>query len=306
MAENAMAQLATTIRRGEQFPGTRGSLPPLSQAALVEHYNAFGGLETFGHGKSSGPAASLRNAFLSADAFPRELYAELIEATDKISNDDIRLITDSFNFLTSYEVFKRVWELNPNLALQEFHLLVQGFIMAHKAYVLEDFTETLPPIHTPDCKGDEPGNALAHWSCELRRKRFRPDVFRNMLGGVLQDLNAFMAPGIVEFTQDSIMECTMRSRVTYARSFLIRADHWEVLLHDKRDVINALAQNRMLPTAVGQQLVFEHKTPRIRMDVAKYAIDLELLRTIWDSTKSEEIHKAVLTNALFKLETERS
>lgn len=77
------------------------------------------------------------------------------------------------------------------------------------------------------------------------------------------------------------------------------------ILHDMKEdkfrgVINSLSMNPYIKNETARFLVSNYKTPSIRVHVAYNTDDLELLKMIWESTKSEEIRKSVKNNPNFK------
>lgn len=273
---------------------------PVAQDVLVKIYADYGGLEAFSDQHASAGMKSLRNTLLKNKHFPRELYIGLITNAKKFTAADLDYVAYSPNLFADYSVFKKLWDISPEHTMDNFYLTVNSLLSDQLIVNIERYWSPLPPIHAVDCKGDEPGNVLSHWGCETHRNMFLSDVYRAIALRLRETVTTAMAPGILELIQSNSLTFNGTGREDYAANLFVRDDHWVMLASDpRRGVINRLAENCFLPTAIARQLILEHKTPFIRESIAHYTVDSELLQTIWDSTKSEATRKVIGFNPFF-------
>jgi hypothetical protein len=278
----------------EAATAIHNSMSELGEDVLDSTYKRFGGLETFTAKDLSSSMKFLRTALMRSKNFSPSDFEEIFDGTPKIARDDAYTYAAQPYFLTELSKFMRVWKASRTEALN---------FMRHYSLFNDpgywDSTERLPMVHTEDCRGDEPGNMLAHFHCK------RPWIYhsdRNLAFHVkkMEELEATMDPKVIDFIQENILDCSASQRELYAASLIVRSDHWETLAKDpKRSVLNALAGNALLPTHVAEAIVTSHKTPSLREDIAKNSVDRNLLNMIWSGTKSESIREVVESNALF-------
>lgn len=98
-----------------------------------------------------------------------------------------------------------------------------------------------------------------------------------------------------------IMGQTNDTREVYARSQSISSPSILDQMKDDRHrpVVNAVAGNPRAWVSTHEHLVTSHKSPSIRISVAGATTDNDLLNSIYRSTKSEQIRKAVEKNPAF-------
>lgn len=264
----------------------------LTTEQLDTLFERFGGIEAFTAKKLNDDLKHLRNILMRAKKFSPETFKEVFDKTFKISKADAYWFVSQTYYLTDLEKFMRVWNVNRTEALSgigQFRLWD-----AHHTLM-----ERLPMVHAEDCKGDEPGNALAHYFCK-RPIAYRPDLALSIQRKAQHELKAIISPEVLDLVQTLILGCSVGQRESYAGSLIVRDDHWEHLARDpKRDVLNAVAQNILLPSEVALEIVSSHKTPFLREEIAKRSVDWSLLEVIWKGTKSESIREVVESNALF-------
>lgn len=83
-------------------------------------------------------------------------------------------------------------------------------------------------------------------------------------------------------------------------SFIALPEILDTLKSDpSRPVINALAGNSASWVSTHEHLVANHKTPAIRISVARVTTDNDLLNKIYHGTKSKDIREAVEENPVF-------
>lgn len=106
---------------------------------------------------------------------------------------------------------------------------------------------------------------------------------------------------IFNIINSTILDSNSDARENYASAFWADGETLDKLKHDKvRNVINSLARNPFINFDTAKYLVLNHKTPNIRIDIARNARDNDLLRIIWESTNSKQIREAVSNNPYFK------
>lgn len=278
----------------EAATAIHNSISELGEDVLDSTYKRFGGLEAFTAQNLSSSMKFLRTAVMRSKNFSSRNFIDIFDGTPKISRDDAYTYAAQPYFLTELGKFMRVWKASRTEAL---NFMRHYSLFDDSGYW--DSTERLPVVHAVDCRGDEPGNMLAHYNCK------RPWIHhsdRNLAFHLKKkkELEATMDPKVIDFIQENILDCSATQRELYAESLIVRSDHWETLAKDvKRSVLNSLARNALLPTHVAEDIVRSHKTPSLREDIAKNSVDRNLLNMIWSGTKSESIREAVESNALF-------
>lgn len=106
---------------------------------------------------------------------------------------------------------------------------------------------------------------------------------------------------IFEAIEATILESSGTARASYAYKRWANPEILDALKDDKsREVINYVALNPFISFDTAVYLINNHKTPVIRESIAENTRAPEILRMIWDSTKSEEIRKYVRNNPYFK------
>jgi hypothetical protein len=260
---------------------------------LNEVYERFGGLEAFTAKNLSSDMKYLRNLLMRCKNFSPSAYKEIFDKTLKIGRDDAISYAAQLYFLTDLDKFMRVWKASRTDALKairDFHRWEHG----------QYLSERLPMVHAENCRGDEPGNLIAHYSCE------RPLVYhphRNLAFHLKakKEFEVIAAAEVIDFIQENILDCSGVQKEIYAETLIVRSDHWEKLAQDpKRSILNALVENALLPTHVAEEIVTSHKTPYLRESIAKRSVDRDLLEAIWRGTKSESIRATVESNTLFR------
>lgn len=255
----------------------------------------FGGIEAFVAKELNDDLKYLRNTLMRSESFSPETFKQIFDKTFKIGKRDAIHYVNQTYYLTDLERFKRIWIADRTAALQ-------GIARFRLWSAHQSLLERLPMVHTEDCKGDEPGNMLSHYHCE-RPIIYRPDRARAIQRQAKEDLEAIVSQEVLEFVQDMVLSITSSTsqREVYAESLIVHDDHWIELARDpKRDVLNAVVQNILLPSDIALEIVTSHKTPFLREEIAKRTVDRNLLETIWNGTKSESIRKAVESNVLFR------
>ena len=105
---------------------------------------------------------------------------------------------------------------------------------------------------------------------------------------------------VFDVIESTILDSTVDDRAYYARAWWANPDMLNKLKDDpSREVINKLVDNPFLPDDVALYLVAKHKSPSIRISIAKWSNSLTVLNTIFNGTQSEQIRNAVLENPLF-------
>lgn len=268
------------------------SIPIDSEETLRRTYERFGGLESFTAKNLSPDMKWLRSTLMRSKNFSPSAFKEVFDKTPKIGRDDAWGYAAQPYFLTDLDKFARIWKASRTEALEaisRFHRWEN-----HKYLV-----ERLPMVHAEDCRGDEPGNMLAHYSCK-RPLLHHPDRNLAFLLKAKKELEALVDPKVIDFIQENILDCAGTQKEHYAGSLIVRSDHWETLAKDpKRSILNALVENALLPAHVAEEIVTSHKTPYLREAIAVRSVDRNLLEVIWKGTKSESIREAVESNKLF-------
>ena len=269
----------------------------LNGKALLSLYEKFGGFKAFTEKKLSEGMQDLKDALLRCKYFPAAEHEALFHATPKIGRYDVHSFVSQPYIFANFDNFMRLWKAEKRWTLYRFS--------GHESYDINAFFEAniwerLPMEHAADCRGDEPGNALAHYFCETPRV-FHADRNLAFMLNAKKKLEARVDPKVIEFIQENVFDFTTEMRASYASSLIVRDDHWEKLANDtKRDVLNKLVGNPLLPTALAKDIILQHKTGSLREDIAKNTVDVDLLEFIWNGTKSESIRKVVEENALFQ------
>lgn len=269
---------------------------PKDRETLVKIYENFGGFKAFTERELSDPLKRLRNALFRSKAFPADIHQAVFEATVKIGRYDAYDFYNRTYIFTDFARFMRIWKVNKTVALYFF---TDESMMTRDEWFAADTWEELPMVHDSNCRGDEPGNLLAHYFCKTVRL-FHAD--RNLAFSVenKRRLDKLVAPEIINLIQETILQCSTALRSSYATSCIVRDDHWALLAADpKRDVLNAVAANVFLPTEIAEFIVRSHKTASLREAIARNTTSNELLNMIWKSTTSESIRNVVERNPLF-------
>ena len=106
---------------------------------------------------------------------------------------------------------------------------------------------------------------------------------------------------VFSLINSTILNCSNDVREEYARAFWADSRVLDQMKDDKhRPVINSLSENPFIDFKTAEYLILKHKTPSIRISIANHARDNELLQIIWESTKSDQIRKAVSNNPHFR------
>lgn len=106
-------------------------------------------------------------------------------------------------------------------------------------------------------------------------------------------------PDIIAFINNNILNESTRDRESYAREVWADPAVLDVLKTDKsRSVINNVILNPFIWDSTAEYLIDNHKTPKIRYELARSTRSLHVLEKIYNSTKNPEIHKAILDNPL--------
>jgi hypothetical protein len=269
----------------------------ISTEALLSLYEKFGGRKAFTQKKLSDGMEELKKALLSCDHFSAEEHEALFHATPKIDRYAVYNFATQPYAYSNFDNFMRLWQANKHAMVSQ--------ISGYNTYELDDFLaaniwEGLPMEHELNCRGDEPGNALAHYGCK-KPQLFHADRNLKFTLANKKKFEAHADPKVIEFIQENAFDFTTDMRADYAASLIVREDHWEKLANDtKRPVLNALVTNPLLPTSVAKDIILQHKTGSLREEIAKKTVDVDLLEFIWGSTKSESIREAVKQNSLFR------
>lgn len=267
-----------------------------SPEALEEIYKKFGGRDVFAGKKLNSGLSDLRNALISSESFPEESFREIFDNSESIKSSDVYDWGSRAYVFENFEKFMRLWNANKSqamYALEEFKWNVVPDTLDNGVYDSYGVWETLPMVHAEACDKD-------HYWCEEPR-RFHPDKNLAWWTFIAGELFKVIDPKIINFIQESIFDQPVSLREYYAKSLIIKDDHWEKLRNDpKRQVLNALAENVFLPTQIAKDIVLTHKTPALREAIAKNTIDKELLELIWNSTKSKSIRETVKNNSFFE------
>lgn len=271
-----------------------GACPVLTEDELNEIYKRFGGLKTFTAKGLSDPMKYLRYALMKHKNFSSQTFIEIFNGTLKIGRGDAVSYSAKPYYLTDLDRFMRVWSANRTEAL--------GFISHYNMFGNSrghyEFYEHLPLIHSEHCR-DEPGKPSDHYFCE-KPKLFHADRYLDCQLRIKKEIEAIIDPAVIDFIQENTLDSLPVQRELYARSLFVRNDHWEKLAKDpKRPVLNALADNPLLPTHIAEEIILSHKSPGLRESIGRNSADKDLLYNIWSGTKSETIREAVESNALF-------
>lgn len=106
---------------------------------------------------------------------------------------------------------------------------------------------------------------------------------------------------IFDVIDSTILDSSGTARAQYASKYWANPTILDVLKDDKiRDVINSVAYNPFISFDTAVYLIENHKTPDIRVSIARNTRDYDILRIIWDSTNSKQIREAVKENPFFK------
>lgn len=272
--------------------------PSLNESVLDQIYNRFGGLEAFTAKNISSEMKTLRRALMRATNLSSKIFIEIFDNTPKISRDDASSYAVQSYFLTDLDKFMRIWKASRLDALE----FMDRFHPLSEIEYDDGLCKHLPMIHANECRGDEPGNLLAHFFCE------KPIIFysdRNLDAHLTkrQELESIMDPKVIDFIHENILDCSGPQRALYSGSRIVRSDHWEKLAKDSnRTVLNNVAENPQLPSSVAEEIIASHKTPLLRESIAKNSVDNDLLNKIWNGTKSVSIRKVVEMNPMFTIQ----
>lgn len=106
---------------------------------------------------------------------------------------------------------------------------------------------------------------------------------------------------VFDVIDSTILDSAGTARALYASKAWANPDILDAMKSDKiRDVINSVAYNPFINFDTAVYLIENHKTPDIRISIACYTRDPDILRIIWDSTKSDKIRESVMGNPYFK------
>ncbi len=259
---------------------------------LIKLYYELGGFESFTRNKLSDGWKRLRGALVGDYAFPEDKFKELILALPKLTREDRYSFCNHPAVFKDEGLFLMFWNLNRadtfnGLCRLETHLRVEH----------PDFGkswERLPQIHTEDCLNGEGRN---HYWCKTPRV-FHGDIAREFSEKFQSEFMALLHPTVIRVVQEEALSFSVSGRAEYADSPLVHKDHWIPLMEDKREVLNSLAQNDVLPEEIAFIIIGRHKTPMLRMDIARKTDSKPLLDAIWNSTKSKDIHREVSENTV--------
>jgi hypothetical protein len=288
-----------SIDSGDPYKAARAvrSSSELTGETLMSIYERFGGRKAFMAKKVEEPMRELLGALLRSKSFPEAEHMAIFDGMTKIGRYDTYAFSRKAYVAADFDRFMKLWKTDKSAAIT--------FADELSRYRDPDFENEespwveLPMIHAFDCRGDQPGYSLAHYSCKEPRL-YKADLNLKLAQAYKAKLVAAADPKVIDFIQEHIFECSERMRAKYAGSFIVRDDHWESLADDKRSVLNAVAGNALIPTRVAEGIVLRHKTPALRESIAKYTTDNDLLNLIWSGTKSASIQEAVESNPLFK------
>lgn len=90
-------------------------------------------------------------------------------------------------------------------------------------------------------------------------------------------------------------------KVAFIRNEKVPKEFLSQILHNNphREVLNTLAKNPNLALADQIHIINSHKTPSLRVSIARHTKFAEVLEVIYYNTKSEQIREAVEGNPLF-------
>jgi hypothetical protein len=271
----------------------------VDENVLIKIFTKFGGVEVFSSPKLNSDLKRLQGALFSSKNFPTNLYLESVAKIENLTRTNIRSFGHRIENFASYDLFKRFWDISHADTVYALTGMAGRFLISNKRWG-KDFWEELPMIHEENCKVNDPNNIPDHYFCE-KRSIFHPDIYKEVEMEVRNQLFGIIDPQILEDVYASIMGENNESRELYAGSVLVHDNHWVPLLNDKnRTVINNIARNSLIPLEVAEVMITRHKTPMIREQIAKYTDNEQLLQTIFNSTSSEGIRKAVTENPFFK------
>jgi len=263
---------------------------------LLEIYESFGGFDGFTQPKMEEEMLNLRGALLSADHFPVELHNKIIAGISKFKRHEIGLygIGRHPSIFKNYPLFKRLWDINPDGMAGNLHNFSETSVKESKEWNSAEIWKNLPTIHTEECKS---GSINSHKWCTTDRV-FQPDIALDVAATMHNKLiNHLVDPQIINLLHENILNLSTYHRAEYASGHLVKDDHWTKLAEDsKRDVLNRLVNNSLLPTDVARSIIATHKSPMLRESIAHLTADRTLLEEIWNSTKSGSIHAWVKDN----------
>lgn len=197
--------------------------------------------------------------------------------------------------------FRKLWTKKPSDAIWEIAGLEREasdrVMLADKRELYRGW-ERLPMIHKDDCRGDEPGNLLAHWGCREPRV-FHPELFREFHSDIRSEMLEVIHPDNLQLVWDNVLDRSRAIRGIYAGLPIVAEEHWEILARE-RELVSVIVGNPFLPDDLAAVLVHRHKTPSIRISIAHNTGSNDVLNRIWSSTKSEQIRAAVEENAVFQ------
>jgi hypothetical protein len=266
-----------------------------SEEKLDEVFEHFGGIEAFSAKSMSAGMKSLRNALMRSGNFSSQKYREIFDKTLKIDRNSVIVFTSQDYFLTDLNKFMRIWNTSSVDAIDA----VKDFKFSGNHNDYYGTAEVLPTVHSADCSNTDPNDTWAHYYC-AKPVLYHTDRKLAFCLKKKEELEAYAGSGVIDFIHKNILDSPIKARAHYASSLIVREDHWEQLAKDsKREVLNAVAENPLLPTHVAEEIVSSHKTPSLRIDIARNSVDQDLLNKIWNGTKSAEIREAVESNRLF-------
>lgn len=274
--------------------------PRFDSAAIVELYEANGGIEAFTKHSLSAEMKDRRGAFLRNQTLPRELYTELVHSMEHFTSRDLRDAAESHHIVADYAMFKHFWTMDPNLTMQALDRVNEFYRNQQAKLDGLAFFQDMPDIHAGDCKGDPSGDYLAHAFCQTHRKLFLPANYRILTLRARERMMSELAPEIKALVTQEALQLSESGRSAYASTFIVDDAHWsELAKAPEVGVIHSLVTNTLLPPTVALQLAFEKKTQFVRVQLAKYTTDPELLQIIWHSTTSRVIREAAEKNMFF-------
>lgn len=269
-----------------------------SKAALVKAFEEHGGVEAFTEPKLTPEMRELRNTLLGSANFPIDTYYEVVDKTVKFGRGDLYALASRPEVFESYPLFKRFWDVNADDVIWGFHTVVTHKAVHSPTWSNTQWYKNGPTEHYTGC----PGASSKVCVSNCRKKRiFLPHNGLATSEWIRDNIYKWFDPLVVEPIQDNVLGCSAFTRSLYARAWFVRDDHWALLAADpKREVLNSLVGNSLLPTEIALEIAVSYKTPFIREQLARHTVSGELLGVIWSSTKSAGIREVVEDNPFFK------